>query len=100
MIFIDAHAGDPITISDIAAEAGVVPRILQYAFRRHRGTTPMAYLRGVRLARAREQLLAAEPGDGTTVAAVAARWGFPHPHRFAAVYHQAFGQPPSQELKQ
>ncbi|GAB1692311.1 hypothetical protein KRM28CT15_41140 [Krasilnikovia sp. M28-CT-15] len=36
-------------------------------------STPTAHLRRARLARAHEQLLAAQPGDGTTVADVAAR---------------------------
>lgn len=97
--FIDAQAGRPITLTDIAAAAGVVPRTLQYAFRRHRDTAPTAHLRQVRLARAHEELLAAQPGDGTTVAAVAARWGYARPHRFAAAYRQAYGQPPLKTLR-
>jgi len=97
--FIDAHADRPITLTDIATAAGVVPRTLQYAFRRHRDTTPTAYLRRVRLARAHEDLVAAQPGDGTTIAAVAARWGYTRPHRFAAVYRQAYDQPPSRTLR-
>ncbi|RZU53964.1 AraC-like DNA-binding protein [Krasilnikovia cinnamomea] len=99
MAFIDARAEHPITLTDIAAAVGVVPRTLQYAFRRHRDITPLGYLRQVRLARAHEQLLAAEPGDGTTVAAVAARWGFARPHRFATAYRQAYDQPPAQTLR-
>ncbi|BFU45217.1 helix-turn-helix transcriptional regulator [Krasilnikovia sp. MM14-A1004] len=99
MAFIEARADQPITLTDIAAAVGVVPRTLQYAFRRHRDITPTAYLRQVRLARAHEQLLAAEPGDGTTVAAVAARWGFTRPHRFATAYRQVYDQPPGQTLR-
>ncbi len=99
MAFIDAHAGQPITLTDIALATGVVPRTLQYAFRRHRDTTPTAYLRRVRLTRAHEDLLAAQPGDGTTVAAVAARWGYARPHRFAAAYRQEYGQPPATALR-
>jgi hypothetical protein len=43
--FIDANASFPIALSDIAAAAGVTPRTLRYAFRRHRDTTPFTYLR-------------------------------------------------------
>ena len=78
---------------------GVGPRTLQYAFRRHRDTTPLAYLRRVRLALAREDLVAAEPGDGTTIAEVAARWGYARPGRFADAYRQMYGEPPSQTLR-
>ncbi|GAB1640162.1 AraC family transcriptional regulator [Krasilnikovia sp. MM14-A1259] len=99
MAFIDARAGEPITLTDIAAAAGVVPRTLQYAFRRHRDTSPTGYLRQVRLARAHEQLSAAQPGDGTTVAAVAVRWGFTRPHRFATAYRQAYDRSPAQTLR-
>jgi AraC-like DNA-binding protein len=97
--FIDAHAGRAITLTDIATAAGVVPRTLQYAFRRHQDTTPLGYLRRVRLAYAHAQLVAAEPGDGTTVAVVAARWGYARPTRFAAAYRELYGKPPAQTLR-
>ena len=61
--------------------------------------TPTAYLRRVRLARAHDDLLAAEPGDGTTVTAVAARWGYARPHRFAAAYRQVYGRAPGEVLR-
>jgi len=98
MEFIEANAAQPITLTDIAHAARVVPRTLQHAFRRHRDLAPMAYLRHVRLVRAHAELVAARPGDGTTVAAVAQHWGFA-PHRFAALHRQAYGQPPSETLR-
>jgi AraC-like DNA-binding protein len=97
--FIDEHADQPITLTDIATAVGVVSRTQQYAFPRHQDTTPMDYLRRVRLDRAHDELLAAQPGDDTTVAAIAARWGYARTHRFAAAYHQAFGQAPGQTLR-
>ncbi|BFU43303.1 helix-turn-helix domain-containing protein [Krasilnikovia sp. MM14-A1004] len=99
MAFIDAHASEPITLTDIAAAARVLPPTLQAACHRHRDTTATAYLRRARLQHAHEQLLAAQPGDGTTIAVVAARWGFPSPHRFAAYYRQVYGRPPAQTLR-
>ncbi|MGK5550187.1 helix-turn-helix domain-containing protein [Actinomadura kijaniata] len=96
---IDAHYADPdLSIADIAAAACATPRAVQYAFRRHRGTTPMAYLRQVRLAAAHADLAAADPTTGVTVTAVATRWGFAHPGRFAAAYRAAYGVPPSHTL--
>ena len=41
----------------------------------------------------------AEPGDGSSVAAVAARWGFTHLGRFAIEYRRRFGVHPSQTLR-
>jgi transcriptional regulator GlxA family with amidase domain len=69
-------------------------------FRRHLNTTPTAYLRQVRLARAHAGLLAATPGDGQTVTAIAERWGFPSASRFTARYREAYGVPPSRTLRQ
>ncbi|MFF3500551.1 helix-turn-helix domain-containing protein [Streptomyces sp. NPDC003247] len=92
------HADEPLTVADIAAAAHVTVRALQYAFRRHLDTTPLAHLRRVRLAHAHAELLAADPADGTTVTAVAARWGFYHPGRFATLYRAAYGRPPRRTL--
>jgi AraC-like DNA-binding protein len=96
--YIDDHADRPVTVADIAAAAHVSVRALQYAFRRHLGTTPLAHLRRARLAHAHRELLAADPLGGTTVGAVAARWGFAHPGRFAALYREAYGTSPSRTL--
>ena len=97
--FIDVYACQPLTLTGIAAQVGVTPRALQYAFRRQYDTTPMGYLRRVRLERAHQDLLAAEPAAGTTVAAVARRWGFSRPDRFAAAYRTAYGRPPGHTLR-
>ncbi|MBF6302161.1 AraC family transcriptional regulator [Nocardia amamiensis] len=96
--YINANADQPLTLTDIAEAAGVTARALQHHFRRHYDTTPLGYLRRVRLERAHEDLSAAEPGDGRTVAAIAERWGFAHPARFAAAYTARYGQPPSYTL--
>jgi len=69
---------------------------LQAGFRRDLATPPMAYLREVRLRRARA--LSAADRDGTTVRAVAAGVGMLYPSRFAAAYLEAFGEMPSDSL--
>jgi AraC-like DNA-binding protein len=96
--FIDDHADTTITLADIAAAARVSTRALQYGFRQHFDSTPMAYLRRVRLAAAHQDLLAARTED-TTVTVIAARWGFHHPGRFAAAYQDAYGHSPSRTLR-
>ena len=97
--FIDEHASDPITLSEIATAARLSPRGLQAAFRRHVDTTPLAYLRSVRMERAHRELQSADQSDGVSVAAVAARWGFTHLGRFAIEYRRRFGVYPSQTLR-
>ncbi|MGN5382482.1 helix-turn-helix domain-containing protein [Streptomyces lasalocidi] len=59
----------------------------------------MAYLRRVRLAHAHRDLLAADPHSGATVGGVAARWGFAHPGRFAALYRTVYGISPAETLR-
>ena len=97
--YIHAHAHTDIGLADLAAACHVTPRALQYAFARHHQTTPLRYLRRVRLARAHRDLLAADPAGGATVTAIAARWGFARPSRFAADYLAAYGTHPSQSLR-
>lgn len=97
--FIDERAGDPITLNEIATAARLSPRGVQAAFHRHLDTTPLAYLRSVRMERAHRDLQYAELGDGTSVAGVAARWGFTHLGRFAIEHRRRFGSYPSQTLR-
>ncbi|WP_243727490.1 helix-turn-helix transcriptional regulator [Actinocrispum wychmicini] len=96
--FIDDHAHHDITVADIAAATHVTIRALQYAFRRHRDTTPMGYLRQVRLHHAHQELMAADPTTGATVTQIAAHWGFFHPGRFAHHYRHTYGHPPHETL--
>lgn len=96
--YVDANAASPITLQHIADAAGVGVRALQTGFRRHVGTTPVGYLRRVRLERAHRDLQAADPTNGDTVADIAYRWGFANLGRFAARYHSEFGRRPSQTL--
>ena len=97
--FIDEHAARDISVADVAAAAHVTTRAVQIAFRRHYGTTPAGSLRRVRLDRARQDLLAADPAR-ESVTAVAYRWGFASPGQFTAAYQQAYGVTPDQTLRQ
>lgn len=96
---IDDEPDRPLTLTDLAAAAKLSPRALQEAFRRHFDTTPMTYLREVRLRRAHEDLVGTSPGDGTKVSDVAYRWGFGNLGRFARAYANRFGRRPSETLR-
>lgn len=91
--YIAEHADQPITVSDVAAALGVSLRSLQQGFRQWRSTTPLNYLRHVRLQRVRDELLRKE--NGATVTEVALRYGFSHLGRFSAYYRSTFGEAPS-----
>ncbi|MFG2621200.1 helix-turn-helix transcriptional regulator [Streptomyces sp. NPDC048507] len=98
MAFIEDNAHRDIGLADIAASIPVTPRAVQYAFRRHGGTTPLGYLRRVRMAHAHEDLKRADAA-ASTVSVIAARWGFAHTGRFAAAYRDAYGVPPHRTLE-
>lgn len=89
---------EPWTVVDLAARVGASVRTLQVGFRQHTGTTPMAYLRRVRLRRVHADLLLADPASAS-VADVAMRWGFSHLGRFAATYREEFSVAPSHTLR-
>lgn len=83
-------------IEAIALAAGVPGRTLFQHFRDHLGTTPMGYVRDLRLRRAREGLLSA--GAGQSVTEIALACGFGHLGRFAAEYRSRYGESPSRTL--
>lgn len=87
----------PWTTVGLAREVHLSVRALQEGFRRQHDLAPMAYLRRVRLRRAREVLVAALPGS-VQVQEVAVRFGFLHLGRFSAAYRQAYGELPSTAL--
>ncbi len=93
--FIEDNAAKNISVADIAHAARVSIRAIQLAFRRHLDTTPMAYLRRVRLSCAHADL---RVGNGS-VTAIAARWGYARPSVFAAHYRAAYGVSPSRTLR-
>lgn len=87
------------TIGSIARMVGVGVRALELGFRKELGRSPRAHLQHVRLGRAHDELLRAQPGGGVTVTDVALRWGFAHTGRFAAYHQERFGEMPSQTLR-
>jgi AraC-like DNA-binding protein len=94
---IEDHYPEPLTITDLAAASHISVRRLQAGFRRHVGVPPMTYLRRFRLDRAHELLCRTEPG-ATSVTEVAMTCGLRHLGRFAAEYHDRYGEPPSHTL--
>ena len=85
-------------MDDVVAAAGSSARSIYAGFRRFRDTTPMAYLKQLRLLRAHDELLAADP-TRQTVTEIAMKWRFFHLGYFAAGYRRRFGEPPSTTLR-
>ena len=95
--YIEDHADQPITIVDLAEHAGVSSRSIFNGFRRFRNTSPMLYLKEVRMRRVNEELKRLRPAE-TTVTTVAYHWGFTHLGHFTTDYKRRFGESPSQTL--
>lgn len=93
-----ASPAHPWTVSELASAVSLSVRSMHEGFRRSLDTTPMAYLRRIRLEKVHEELVAAPPGT-VSVTEVATRWGFVHLGRFAAAYAAAFGERPSDTLR-
>lgn len=87
----------PLTIADIAGNVGISSRLLQSGFRKIHGTTPVAYLRRIRLEAIHDEL--SRPENLLPVSEVALKWGFTHMGRFAASYRAAFGFYPSDTVR-
>ncbi len=94
--YIEANWNRPLSIQKISAATGVNARSLFKTFRQARGYSPMAYLKQVRLAQARQML--SSSGERTSVTAVAFACGFDNPGHFAGTYRMAYGELPSQTL--
>ena len=95
---IEEEAHLPLTVASIAARSHVSVRSLQQGFRRHIGTSPMAYLREVRLRQAHQSLLESDPST-TSVASVAYHWGFTNLGRFAAAHTARYDEPSAATLR-
>ena len=96
--YLESNPDLEIGVADVARAAHVSVRALQLAFRRHLDTTPMAFLRRVRMDRVRADLAAADPA-ATTVTAVTSRWGFAAAGRFSADYRDTYGEHPRDTLR-
>lgn len=84
----------PLTVEEIAAACGVSVRSVFARFRETRGTSPMAYLRALRLDEARRRLREGDPG--VSVIDVALACGFASLGHFARRYRDRFGELPSE----
>ena len=91
--WLHSHLSEPIKLDVLAQVSDVRPRTLETHFKVFLGTTPLGWVRRMRLARARQELLHSAPH--ATVTDVALASGFNQLGRFAAQYRKAFGELPS-----
>lgn len=95
--YFEEHADKPISISDVAIAVGASVRSLQRTFQKINGTSPMRYLRNLRLDRARMRLI--NSGLNANITQIAIMSGFGHLGNFAAEYKRRFGESPSETAR-
>ncbi len=96
--YMRANLNEPLSPSLIASKVHISVRALQEGFRRDLETTPMTYLRDLRLEAVHRDLQSSEPG-GLSVAEIAHSHGVNHLGRFAQQYRERFGILPSETLR-
>lgn len=94
--YIDVHLDGPISVTDLAVEAGLSRAHFSRGFRNAVGETPHRYIQQMRLERAKAWI---EEG-AQDLAAVAARAGFSSHAHFTTAFRKAFGLTPSEHRRQ
>jgi AraC family ethanolamine operon transcriptional activator len=90
-----SRTDEPLTMLQVCRELGVSRRKLNYCFREVLGTSPVKYLRALRLNGVRREIAQ----GASSVQDAAACWGFWQLGQFADDYRRQFGELPSQTLR-
>ncbi|MFF4616420.1 helix-turn-helix transcriptional regulator [Nonomuraea jabiensis] len=88
---LESFASPDLSVGDLARTLGVSSSLLSRRFRDVRGVTPVQYLRGVRLRKARELLT----GTDLTLQTIAEQCGYRSAFYFSRVFKATTGQSPS-----
>lgn len=97
-LYIREHLSDELTLDDLVTVAETSASSLLRTFKLHRDTTPMRYVKQLRLEAVHRSLLAAD-ASGTRVSDLAADYCFFQFGRFASDYKRVFGELPSETLR-
>ncbi len=95
--YILENAHKPLTPQDVSHEVCISLRSVYAGFQTFLHCTPMAYIKGVKLDKIREELRRGTIHE-TSVAQVAAKYGISSPGNFAASYRRRFGELPRDTL--
>ena len=90
-----AHYKEPLDVPAIARSAYVSPSTLHHDFKAVTSTSPMQYLKNIRLHEARLLMVR----DDKTAAGAARKVGYQSPSQFSREYRRLFGAPPGQPVR-
>jgi AraC-like DNA-binding protein len=96
--FVKSHLHKDLKLGEIAAAAGVCPRLLQKAFAQECSCSPMQFVARSRLEQIRQELAQGSTAN-TKIIDVMMNYGFSEGGKFARDYNQLFGEKPSETLK-
>ena len=95
--YMKENIGQPIGPEDVAAAVRVGTRALFVGFKTYLSTTPMRYLKDLRLDMVRDTLTSLEP-QRASITTVAMDYGFHHLGHFCAAYKERFGERPRETV--
>jgi len=95
--YLRVHWNEPLTVAKLAEVAHVGARSVFRYFRETHGSTPLDFMKTLRLLEAQRGLQ--NPTDATSVLSEALRCGFNNMGHFAKDYRRKFGELPSQTLR-
>jgi AraC-like DNA-binding protein len=96
--YIKENARNQIGTDDLVTVGGVSARSIYQGFRRFRSTTPMGYLKAVRLDLARDALVKGRGKGPNSVTEAAVAAGYTNLSQFSRDYKDRFREAPSQTL--
>ena len=97
--YVNNSPSDEITAVELCTLANCSQRWLEQSFRARFGVTPKAYVKYLRLARLRQDLLHFSHDENQTVFELASAYGFWHMGQLAADYRRVYGELPSATLE-
>lgn len=95
--YIEQNWDQPITIEALSQITQISTRSLFHLFKRTYGVSPMVFARRIRMQHARVML--SHPTPETSVTSVGFRCGFSNLGNFGRAYFNAFGEKPSETLR-
>lgn len=95
MDWLKNHYTEKISIDDLAAKAHMSPSTFRENFRTITGSSPLQYLKNLRLQEARQLML----NDDMDAGSAALRVGYESASQFSREYRRLFGAPPYRDLQ-
>jgi len=89
---------ESISAVELCIYAGCSQRLLERTFKKRFGVTPKKYIKYLRLARVRDDLLSFDTQSCESIIELAGTQGFWHMGQFAADYRRVYGELPSETL--